>query len=158
MLAARSRLESIVQGKGYRELRWIKRILELNPCIACADAFVPYNGMDDADEIASGKTLFTPEDYVTFTLYPDAKLHASVCIVTCFKNNKRGEDFIDDLNPDNSSHDDAFDIIFRYALSMSLVYTSQKFWDFLDSEFPDYKEAYVKLRMSRMSMGANPQR
>ncbi len=157
MLTARNRLESMVQSKDYRELRWIKRVLELNPCIACTDAFVPYNGMEDAGQVASGKILFVPEDYVTFTLYPDAKLRASVCIVTCFKNNKRGEDFIGDLNPDDSSHDDVFDIIFRYALSMSLVYTSQIFWDFLDSEYPDYKEEYVKLRMSRMSMGANSQ-
>jgi hypothetical protein len=154
ILAARKKLEGIVQSKDYRNLRWIKRVLKMNPCIACADAFVPYDGTEDASNIANGETILAPEDYVTFTLYPDRKLHASVCIITWFKGNSRGDNFIDDLNPDKSSQDAVFNRIFNYALSMSLVYTSQKFWDYLS---PEYKEAYVKLRMSRVSVGTNPQ-
>lgn len=154
ILAARKKLEGIVQNKNYRELRWIKRILKMNPCIACADAIVPYDGAEDASNIASGKTILTPEDYITFTLYPDRNLQASVCIITWFRGNERGDKFIDDLDPDKSSEDAVFNRIFNYALSMSLVYTSQKFWDYLS---PEYKEAYVKLRMSRVSVEANPQ-
>ncbi|HEU5375817.1 MAG TPA: hypothetical protein VFV38_10290 [Ktedonobacteraceae bacterium] len=152
ILAARNKLEGILLQNDHsaisRNVRWIKRILKLTPCIACADAFVPYKGAADASAIASGQTVVTPEDYVTFTLYPDKDLGASVCIVTCFKGNERGEQFIDDLDPGNSSDDAAFNRIFNYALSMSLVYTSQAFWDFLS---PEYKEEYVRLRMSRVS-------
>jgi hypothetical protein len=154
ILAARKELESIVQSNEYGKLRWVKRVLKMKPCIACVDAIIPYEGTEDASSIANGKTILAPEDYVTFTLYPDRKLQASVCVITWFKGNVRGEKFIDDLNPDRSSQDAVFNRIFDYALSMSLVYTSQKFWDYLS---PEHKEAYVKLRMGRMSVGANPQ-
>lgn len=154
ILAARQKLANIVQSKNYQKLQWTKRVLKMNSCIACTDAFVPYHGIEDANNIASGKTTFVPEDYVTFTFYPDETLYASVCVITWFKDNKRGEAFINDLDPDKSSQDEVFNRIFNYALSMSLVYTSQQFWDYLG---PEYKEAYVKLRMSRTLIGASPQ-
>lgn len=149
ILAARNKLEGIIQRKNYGDLRWIKRILKMKPCIACTDAIAPYDGAEDASDISNGKTILTPEDYITFTLYPDRNLQTSVCIITCFKGNKRGEEFIEDLNPDNSSEDDVFNRLFHYALSMSLVYTSQEFWNYLR---PEGKEAYMKLRMSRVAV------
>jgi hypothetical protein len=151
ILAARKKFEYMIRHKDYRELRWIKRILQMRPCIASVDATIPYDDEEDASNIASGKTILTPEDYITFTLYPDVRPNTSTCIVTYFKGNKRGEDFIADMNPDNSSDDDVYNTIIERALSMSLVYVSQQYWDYLNAE---YKESLVKLQMRRIPLAA----
>jgi len=91
ILAARNRLEDMVQSKDYRELRWTKRVLKMNPCVACIDVFVPYHGTEDADNIASGKTTVAPEDYVTFTLYPDENSVQAYALSPGLKATKEGK-------------------------------------------------------------------
>ncbi len=154
ILAARKKFEYIVRHKDYREMRWIKRIFRIDPCFACTDATIPFDGEEDAINIASGKTILTPEDYITFTFYPEEKLNASICIITWFKDNQRGEGFVEDLKLGNPSEELVRNIIVTRALSMSLVYTSQKFWHSLSPEEKDY---LVRLQMRRIPLAARSQ-
>ena len=98
MLEARQKFYDMLETGNYHQMRWRKIICPIDHCIACTDAIIPYAGDEDARHIASGNTTTTPEDVVTFTFFPEKRLNASICVITWFRDNMRGEEFKDSFN------------------------------------------------------------
>lgn len=146
MLEARQKFYNMLDTEKY-QMRWIKRICPIDPCIAATGAFIPYTGDEDARSIATGNTTTSPEDVVTFSFFPDKRLKASICIITWFRDNNRGEEFKEGFNPDNYSEADIRHHIIGNALRMPLVYTSQAWWDALS---PEQRHTTSALRLSEL--------
>jgi hypothetical protein len=147
MLEARQKFYDMLETGKYHQMKWIKRICPIDPCIAATGAFIPYAGDEDARSMASGNTAASPEDVVTFSFFPDKRLKASICVVTWFRDNQRGEDFKESFNPDHYSEADIRHHIIDNALRMPLVYTSQVWWDALT---PEQKQNTSALRLSEL--------
>ena len=69
MVEARQKLEDILTTQDFRQLRWITRILHIDPCFAGTDAVIPYRSEEDARSIASGSNILSPEDVMTFSFF-----------------------------------------------------------------------------------------
>jgi L-rhamnose mutarotase len=145
MLEARQKFYDMLEAGNYHQMRWRKIICPIDHCIACTDAIIPYAGDEDARRIASGNTTTTPEDVVTFTFFPEKRLNASICVITWFRDNMRGEEFKESFNRNVVSEVDLRNNIITNALRMSLVYTSQAWWDALT---PEQRNNMFALRMS----------
>jgi hypothetical protein len=133
-LDARQKFKDTLATQDYHQMGWIKRVFHIDPCFACTDAFIPYHGEEDVINIASGTTIPTLEDVITFTFFPERSLNASICIITWFRDNIRGERFRENLELGNPSEAKVRDKIITKALGMSLVYASQAWWDSLSPE------------------------
>jgi hypothetical protein len=138
MVEARQKLENILATQDFRQLRWITRILHIEPCFACTDAIIPYHGDEDAKSIRSGTIILMPDDVMTFSFFPDKNLNANLCVVTWFRESKRASGFIESLELGNPSDDDVRQNIIHNALRVSLVYASPMWWDTLSSELQAY--------------------
>jgi hypothetical protein len=138
LLEARQKLEDILATQDYRQIQWITRILHIDPCFACANAHVSFHGKEDAKAIADGSVTLTPEDVMTYTLFPEKNLQASICVVTWFRDNSRSIKFLETLELDNPSEAIIRENILHNALRMSLVYASQAWWNTITPEQQEY--------------------
>src|SRR5439155_2333613 len=107
-------------------------------CFACTDAKIEYQGEEDVKRIASGSTLLSAEDVFTFSFFPEKNLNASICVITCFKGNRRAMRFIESLELDNPSEDEVRQNIIHTGLRVSLAYASPMWWDTLSPELQAY--------------------
>ena len=89
----------------------------------------------------------TLEDVITFTFFPERSLNASICIITWFRDNIRGERFRENLELGNPSEAKVINKIITQALKMSLVYASQAWWDSL---IPEQQNDIWELRLSEI--------
>jgi hypothetical protein len=137
LLDARQKFEDMLTTEDYRQMRWVKRVFRIDPCFACTAAIIPYYGNEDVVNIASGNTILTLEDVIMFTFFPEKNLNASICVITWFKDNLRGERFRESLKLGNPSETEVRNSIITNALGMSLVYASQAWWDSLTLEQQD---------------------
>ncbi len=127
-----------------------------HPRHACVPYFVcergsyvpsPVSGAVPVINIASGNTIPTLEDVITFTFFPERSLNASICIITWFKDNIRGGRFRENLDLGNPSEAKVINKIVTKALGMSLVYASQSWWDGLT---PEQQNDMWELRLSEI--------
>jgi len=150
MVEAREKLENILKLEDYRSLKWIKRVLSIQPCVACTDAVICYTGVQDIINIANGNVVFSPEDVMTITFYPDKKPNTSICIVTWFEGSERSTQFIRMLDLGNPLEGVVINNIMYAALSMRLIYMSSAWWDTLTDE---QKNAIYDLQVRRRNLG-----
>jgi hypothetical protein len=138
MIAARQKLENMLAARDYKELCWISRILPVDPFLACTDTTMPYEGEEDAKNIANGNISLIAEDIMTFSLFPEKKLNASVCVITWFRGNSRITEFIENFGFGSLPDEAIADNIIHNALRLSLVYASPAWWDTLPPEQQEY--------------------
>jgi len=148
LLEARQKLEDMLAMQDYRQMQWITRILHIDPCFACTDATIYYSNEADVRAIADGRVILTPEDVMTFTLFPEKNLQASICVVTWFRGNNRSMKFVETLELAHPSETIIRENILRNALRMSLVYASQAWWDDLT---PEQQKDVLALHLSNIS-------
>ena len=138
----------MLETQDYRQMRRIKRVFHIiDPCFACTDANIMYAGEQDAIDIASGNSVLTPENVVTFTFFPEKGTDAYICVITWFKDNIRGERFIAGLQLDKPEAVVRNNII-NNALQMSLVYASHAWWNSLS---PKNQAIISRLQMSKIT-------
>src|SRR6266487_6057115 len=145
MIATRQKFENMLTTQDFRELCWISRIIHVDPFLVCTDATIPYEGEEDAKNIANGSITLTPEDVITFSLFPERKRNASTCVITWFRNNSRGMRVINDLGWETLPEKDIIDDIIFKALGMALVYVSPAWWYSLT---PEQQDDIWELRLS----------
>lgn len=147
MIAARQKFENMLATQDYRELCWLSRIIHAVPFLICTDATIPYGGKEDAKNIANGSITLTPEDVMTFSLFPERKRNASICVITWFRNNSKGRRIINDLGWETLPEKDVINEIIDTALGMALVYVSPAWWHSLT---PEQQDHIWELRLSNI--------
>jgi hypothetical protein len=145
-LEARQKVSNMLQNGDYHQMRWMKQVVHARPYLACTEAFIPYLGDQELHQIATSHTMLIPEDIVTFTFLPDKNLSVSECVITWFKNNGRGEQFIKDLDLSNPSESTVRHNLISEALTKALLYISPEGWNALT---PEQQETFHNQRMHR---------
>ena len=134
MVEARQRLQAIIESEDYRQL--MCKIIPLNipPCIACTDAFIPYISGNEAMHTANGTISPKAEDIVTFSFFPDLHADKSFCVLSWFQDSQQVSGFIGGYHLDQLAEDDLMQTLFYAATERSLVYVSPIWWRSLSPE------------------------
>src|SRR5260370_42369811 len=90
-----------------------------------------------ASEMRSNVLKYRDTLVITFSLFPERKRNASICVTTWFRNNSRGMRVINDLEWETLPEKDIIDDIIFKALGMALVYVSPAWWYSLTPEQQD---------------------
>lgn len=130
LVEARTRLERIIfQTKDYQQIVSKVIALDMEPCIACTDAFIPRMNEDDILNTAKGTIAPQAKDIVVFSFLPDLHADRTFCVLSWFRNSQRVSKFIDAYRLDELSEDERFWMLFEAATHRSLLYVSPKWWN-----------------------------
>lgn len=129
MIEARERLKGIIDTKDYQQIDCKVIPLNLSPCIACTDAYIPY--IDNNEGLYTAKGTLSPkaEDIVTFSIFPDSHPDKSFCVLTWFRSSQRVSKFIEYQHLNQLSNDEIINKLFFAATRSSLVYVSPTWWN-----------------------------
>jgi len=130
LVEARNRLETIIfQTKDYQQIVSKVFTLDIEPCIACTDAFIPIIDEDDMIHTAHGATSPQAENMVIFSFFPDLQRERNFCVLSWFRNNQKVAKFIDDYRLDALSQDERLHMLFEAATHRPLMYVSPVWWN-----------------------------
>jgi hypothetical protein len=126
MLKARERLEQMLKTRDYTQLEY--RIIALNipPCIACTDAFIPTDE-DEHIRMFKGTLSFTAEDVLTFTFFPERDPNKSTCVITWFRGSQRATHFREFHELDQLSGQELLDMLLTNAFTYN-IFISPTWW------------------------------
>lgn len=96
LLEARRRLEAMIHMGEYIQLERRIITLDIAPCIACTDAFIPLNEDEEA-ALRNGLLSLTAEDILTFSFFPTHDPSESTCVLTWFRESQRAHHYLESL-------------------------------------------------------------
>ncbi len=129
---ARERLEQMLDTRDYTQLEY--RIITLNipPCIACSDAFIPTDEGEDR-RILKGSLSLTAEDVLTFSFFPERDPNKSMCVITWFRDSQRAAQFRESYELDQLSKDELPEMLVTLAFTYN-IFVSLTWWETLSQE------------------------
>ena len=132
LLKARERLEQMLITRDYTQLEHKIIALNIPPCIACTDAFIPTD-KDEYIHIFKGTLSFTAEDVLTFTFVPERDSNKSMCVITWFCGSQRATHFRKFHELDQLSGQELLDMLLTNAF-MCNIFISPTWWNSLSQE------------------------
>ena len=144
LLEARQRHEQILLAHNYNQLGWAIYPVNIQPCIACTYAFVPYDDIE-AKDIRNGLQALTAEDVFVFSLFPHKPLNNHVCVISWLRGSQRAQRVFHLKRINELSEQEQQDVLLSTAFRSNHVYLSPSWWNSLSEEQRRY---YVELSLA----------
>lgn len=143
LLQARERLEIMLHMGDYAQLERRIITLDIAPCIACTDAFIPINE-DEETTLRNGLPSLTAEDILTFSFFPAHDPYESTCIITWFRESQRAHHYLESLELHKLSAEEQAQMLvatgFRHNIFISPIW-----WQ---SQSPETRQKSVQFQLA----------